>query len=171
MVAAGRAQSGQVGLGVALVFAAQRIREGHVFHQPLLGDVIQWQCGFAAQASHGIDHRAGYVVERLCAARAEVEDAALGRMVKEPEVDRHHIVDEHKVAHLAPLRVASVFAEELDLAFRVELVELVEGHTGHAALVLLARAVDVEIYESPRLGGYGQLWCVQNSVPHSRRMR
>ena len=69
-------------------------------------------------------------------------------MVEEPEVDRHHIVNEHKVAHLAALRVATVFAEELDLAFCVELVELVEGHTGHAALVLLAWAIDVEITEA-----------------------
>lgn len=40
VVAAGGAQGAQVGLGIALVFAAQGIGERHVFHQPLLGDVI-----------------------------------------------------------------------------------------------------------------------------------
>ena len=73
-------------------------------------------------------------------------------MVEEPEVDRHHIVDEDKVAHLAAGCIAAIRAEQLDPAFLEELVVLVKGHAGHAALVLLARAVDVEVAKADHLG-------------------
>jgi hypothetical protein len=72
-------------------------------------------------------------------------------MVEEPQVHRHHVVDEHEVARLLAGAVAAVLAEQLDLALLAELVELVEGDAGHAALVLLARAVDVEVAEARHL--------------------
>ena len=68
-------------------------------------------------------------------------------MVEEPQVHRDHIVNEHKVALLLARPVAAVLAEQPHLALLAELVVLVEGHAGHAALVLLARAVHVEIAE------------------------
>src|SRR5690606_18638529 len=53
--------------------------------------------------------------------------------------------DEDEVTLLPAGGVAAVLSEQLHLAFGPELVELVKRHAGHAALVLLARAVDVEV--------------------------
>src|SRR5665647_83520 len=72
-------------------------------------------------------------------------------MVQKPEVHCHYIVDEDKVAHLAAGAIAAVFAKEPDLALVLELAELVKRHAGHAALVLLARAIDVEVPEPGHL--------------------
>ena len=49
--------------------------------------------------------------------------------------------------------IAVVAAEQFDEAPFAVLVEMVEGHGGHAAFVLLARAVHVEIAEARRLRG------------------
>ena len=105
----------------------------------------------AVGGAQGVDHGAGHVVKGLGAARAEVEDAAFLGVVEVPQVDRHHVVHKHKVAHLRASCVAAVFTKQLNPALGPKLVELVVSHAGHAALVLLVRAVDVEIPKTHHL--------------------
>ena len=77
--------------------------------------------------------------------RAQIEQAAGLGMVKEPQVDRHHVVDEDEIAFLLASAIARVLAEQAHTPVLGELVELVKGDAGHAALVLLARAIDIEV--------------------------
>src|SRR5450759_3060784 len=74
-------------------------------------------------------------------------------MIEEPEIDRNHVVDKNEIAHLRPGSIATVIGEELDFPLRLELVELVKRDTGHAALVLLLRSIDVEVAKAHHLAG------------------
>ena len=98
------------------------------------------------------DHGPGHVVEGLAAPRAHVEDARLVRVVQEPEVHRHGVADMDEVAPLLTIAVAIRPLEQTHLAAFVDLVVEVKGHARHAALVLLPRAIDVEIAEAHHLG-------------------
>ena len=51
----------------------------------------------------------------------------------------------HKVAQLLTMGIAAVLSKELDLIFSHELVKLVIRHTGHTALVLFFRAINIEV--------------------------
>src|SRR5512140_1634108 len=150
VLATGGAQGGEVGLGKALVLAAQGIGEGDVLDQALLHGGAGGG-GLIRVRVQRIDDRHRDVIEWLSAPGSQVEDAGLLRMVEKPEVHRHHIVDEHEIALLFARPVAAVLAEQFHPAFGAELVELVERHAGHAALVLLARSVDVEVAETRHL--------------------
>ena len=75
MVTTAGTQVREVSLGVALVFATQGIREGHVLNQACLYGVRQVEDGIAFFHADGIDDRQCHIVERLCAAYAQVEDA------------------------------------------------------------------------------------------------
>ena len=74
-------------------------------------------------------------------------------MVVEPQVDRHHVVNEDKVAHLRARGIATVLTKQFYFAFCLELVVLVKRHAGHATLVLLARTINVEIAKTHHLHG------------------
>ena len=102
-------------------------------------------------AARAVDDRARHIVKGLRATRAQVEQATLARVVKKPKVDCNHIVYKYKVAHLFARSVAAVVRKQLDAALRLKLVELVEGHAGHAAFVLFARAVNIEIAKAHHL--------------------
>ena len=91
------------------------------------------------------DHGDRHVIERLGPPGAKIEDAGFLGVVEEPQIHGNHVIDKDEVAHLLADGVTTVLAKQLDLAFSAELVELVERHTGHAALVLLTRAVHVEV--------------------------
>jgi hypothetical protein len=155
MAAAGAAQARQVGLGEALVFADQRRGEVDVFDQAGGDRLGERERGLAACRTRRVDDRRGDVVERLGAAAAEIEDAARLGMGEEPEVDGDDVVDEDEVARLLAGAVAAVGAEEADPAFVAQLVEVMERDRRHAPLVLLVRAVDVEIPKAGDLGGGG----------------
>src|SRR5574343_1167620 len=151
----GGAQAGQVGLGEGLVLALERLGEGGIFKQALVAQFGQGQrclvfCpAFCLQAA--VDRSHGNIVEALRPAGTQIEDAGLFRMVEEEQVDLGDVADEHEVAHLAAVLVAVRTFEQLDLAFGTELVEVVEGDRGHPPLVVLARAIDVEVAETDDL--------------------
>src|SRR5574343_1899313 len=147
----GCAQVAQVGLGEGLVLALQGFGESGVFEQALAAEFRQRERRLVFGLAAAVDRRHGDIVEALRPPGAEVENPRLFRMVQEEEIDLGHIADEHEVAHLAAVFVAVRAFEQLHLAFSTELVEVVEGHRGHAPLVVLARAIDVEIAEADDL--------------------
>src|SRR5438270_13264340 len=70
---------------------------------------------------------------------------------KEPgkeHVDAGEIIDEDKVAALLAIGIATGALEHLDDAGLLELFGEVVQYAGHAALVLLARAIDIEITQT-----------------------
>src|SRR4030095_6004649 len=74
-----------------------------------------------------------------------------------------------EVTFLLARPVATVLAEQLDLAFGLELVELVEGHARHPTLVLLARAVDIEVSKADNLAalaGFCAAQVITQFAPH-----
>src|SRR5690606_26810982 len=81
----------------------------------------------------------------LAAAGADVEDAAAIRVVEKREIDRGDVLDRDEVAALLARAVAVAAVEQAHLAVALELVEVVERHGGHAPLVRLALAADVEL--------------------------
>ena len=99
----------------------------------------------------GVDGGDGDVVKRLGAAAAQIEDAGAFRVVQKVQVDLHHIFHRNKVAHLAAVGVAVVAFKQFHLAGLQVLVEVMKGHRGHAAFVLFARAVDVEVTKAHHL--------------------
>ena len=127
------AQRAHVDLGVALVAALEVLCEGDVLDLPAL-----------VVGVHGL----GHVVEALGAAGAAVEDAADLGVIQQPEVHGHHIVDVDKIALLAVGAVAIAAFEQAHSIARIELLLHVKRHAGHAALVLLAGAIDVEVTQA-----------------------
>lgn len=131
----------RVGFGVVLVLALEDFREVAV------GDLA-----FA----HGLDDGLRYFVVAVGVAGAAVVDAGRAVVLPEPEVDAHDVLDIDEVAALLAVfdRLAGDLApaaEEVCLARLVDLVvELVEDG-GHLALVVLLRAVDVEVLEADDL--------------------
>ena len=85
-----------------------------------------------------------HVIERLRASGAEVVDAG-NRAVPEVQVHLDDIVDMDEVALLRAVGVAMASFEQPNLAVGPELVEVMECHRRHAALVRFARAVHVEV--------------------------
>ena len=131
----------RVGLGVVLVLALEDFREVAV------GDLA-----FA----HGLDDGLRYFVVAVGVAGAAVVDAGRAVVLPEPEVDAHDVLDVDEVATLLAVfdglagNLAPA-AEQVCLARLVDLVvELVEDG-GHLALVVLLRAVDVEVLEADDL--------------------
>ena len=88
-----------------------------------------------------------HVIERLRVSGAQIEYARLFGMIEKPEIDRDNVVYENEITHLLAGTVSAVFSKQLDATLGPELVKLVVRDTGHAALVLLVRTVDVEIAE------------------------
>src|SRR5450759_4332814 len=78
-------------------------------------------------------------------------------MVKEPEVDCYHVVNKNEIAQLCAARVAAILAKQFDLSRSGELVELVKGDAGHAAFVLLARTIDIEVAKTHDLSALAGL--------------
>ena len=50
-----------------------------------------------------------------------------------------------KSRNWAPRRVTAVVTEKFDSSLQRKLIELMEGHAGHAPFVLLARTIDIEV--------------------------
>ena len=67
--------------------------------------------------------------------------------VEEVQVDLDHVLDRDEVALLHAVAVPGPAFEELHATVGAELVEVVERDRRHAALVRLARAVDIEVPE------------------------
>src|SRR6185369_911145 len=147
----GSAQAGQIALRECLVLALQRLGEGDVFQQALCPQFFERQRRLVPGLAATVDRRHRDIVEALCPAGAEVEDAGLLGMVEEKEIDLGDIADEDEIAHLPAVLVAMRTLEQLDLAVGLELVVVVESHRGHAALVGFARAIDVEVAEADDL--------------------
>ncbi|AJR07221.1 hypothetical protein H744_2c0485 [Photobacterium gaetbulicola Gung47] len=123
-------QLGQIGLGKGLVAAFEVVRERNLFN--LAFTVV-------------FDHRLGDFAERLGLAGPAVEDTG-HTVLPEPQVDLADIADKHKIT----LEVVRAF-EQFRIVALVDLVVEVERHRGHAAFVLLARAVDIEVAEPGNL--------------------
>ena len=105
----------------------------------------------------GIHGRVRHVVERLRPPGAEVENAVAIRVLQKPQVDGDHVVDKNKIARLLSGSIAAVLAEQLHFTGVAVLVEMMESDRGHAALVLLAGTVDVEVSKARHLrSGGGQ---------------
>ena len=98
MIAAGAAQLREIGLREALILALERVGEVDVLEQTLRDQVANRQRRLATQRPHGVHGGHGHVVERLGAAGAEVEDAALVGMLEEPQVHGDHVIHEDEVA-------------------------------------------------------------------------
>ena len=90
-------------------------------------------------------HGAGHVVEALRTPGTAVVDPRGVLAAEEVQVDRDHVVDVHEVAPLLAVAVARRTDEQLHLARVEKLIEGVKRHRGHAPLVRLVRAVDVEV--------------------------
>lgn len=141
LVVAGSEQVGRVGFREVLVFALEDFREVTV------GDFT-----FA----HGLDDGLSYFLVAVRMAGAAVVDAGRAVVFPEPEIDADDVFDVDEVAAL--LAVLDRFAgdlapaaEQVCLARLVDLVvELIEDG-GHLALVMLLRAVNVEVLEADDL--------------------
>src|SRR3989338_7766536 len=145
------AQRADVGLGVALVFAAQGFGERDVLDQALLLQLGETQRVLAFGTAQGVDGRRRHVVEALRLSGAEIEDSRFVRVIEKIHVHFDHIFHRHEVAHLPAIGVAVAAFEQLHLALGAILVEEVERDRGHAPLVLFARAVHVEIAQADDL--------------------
>ena len=75
MVAAGRAQGRQIRLGVALVFTNQRGGKVDVVDQAAMRGRFQRQPAFALLPAQRVDDGQCDIVERLCPAGPQVENA------------------------------------------------------------------------------------------------
>ena len=106
--------------------------------------------------AHGVHRGRGHVVEALGPPGAHVEDARDARVVEEEEVHAHDVLDRHEVAALLAGPVAGAPLEEPHAPVGDVLVEEVERDRRHAALVGLARAVDVEIAEARELQAHAR---------------
>src|SRR6185503_7233402 len=130
VVAAGGAECRHIRLGEALVTALEHLREGDVLDLALA--VV-------------LDDGLGDIVEGLGAAGAEVEDAGDLGMLPGPQVHGTDVVHVDEVPALLAVAVAVAALEQLALAGLEDLVVEVESSARHLALVLLARAVHVEV--------------------------
>ena len=119
------AQPGQIGLGIGLILALQSLRKRYVFDQALGDQFVQRQLTFALQTTTCIYGRRRHIVEALCLARSQDENARDVGIFQEPEVDAHEILNENEVALLTTIRVAMRSLEQFDLAVFAELVEVV----------------------------------------------
>ena len=72
-------------------------------------------------------------------------------MIEKVEINPGHIADVDEVALLFAMSVTVAAFKQLDLALGSKLVVVMEGDRGHASLVRLARAIDVEIAETDDL--------------------
>src|SRR3954470_13976107 len=144
-----RPQPRQVRLGEALVALLEAFGKRDVLDEAALRELARGVLG----ALHRVDRRGGELVEGLRAAGAAVEDARHLAMLEEPEVHVDHVVHVHEVAALLAVAVARRALEEQDLAGGGELVVGVESDRGHAALVRLVGAIDVEVAETGDLRG------------------
>ena len=141
LVVAGFLEMRAVGLRVVLVFALEH-----------LGEVAVSDLALA----HRGDDGARDLVVGMALARAAVVDAGRRAIFPEPEVDVHDVFDVDEVAALLAVGDGLAVngapaAEEVCLARLVDLVvELVEDGR-HLSLVVLLRAVDVEIAQTDDL--------------------
>ncbi len=127
---------GEVGFGEVLVFAFEGVGEVDVFDPP---------------AAEGLDGGGGHGVEGVGLACAAVEDAALGGVVPEEEVDVDDVLDVDEVAALLAVAVAVGAFEQPDDAALFQLVVEVVGDRGHAALMVFLRPEDVEVAQADDL--------------------
>src|SRR5574341_2180336 len=102
---------------------------------------------------HGVDDRGGEAVEGLRLSGAAIEYAGNVAPLEEPQVHRDDVVDVDEVAPLLAVPVAVGADEELHPTFGEQLPVGVVGDRCHAALVLLVRAVDVEVAQADDLRG------------------
>ena len=74
-------------------------------------------------------------------------------MLPEPEINSSHVLHKDEIPHLTAVRIAVAALEQLGILPGQHLIVKMEGHAGHAALVLLPGAVDIEVAQSDHLGG------------------
>ena len=94
-----------------------------------------------------IHRRHGHLVETLCPARTQVEDTRLLGVIEKEQIDLGHILDVDKITHLTAIGIAMRTCKQLHLALGSVLIEIMERDRCHAPLVLLARAINVEVAE------------------------
>ena len=136
-----------------MVFAFERIGKRNIAYQLFFHQFRQAQRALALGHAAGIHGGGGQIVKRLALACAQVENARLAGVVEKEKIHLHHIFHAHKITGLAAGGIAVVGAEQIHIAVFAILVEMVESHRSHAALVLLVRAVNVEIAETRHLRG------------------
>jgi len=130
-VTAGGAQFGEIGLSEALVTAFQVLWERNVlnFTFPVM-----------------FDYRFSYVLEWFGFAGTAVEDAGFVWVVHKPQYHFGDIFHVDEVTRLTAIREAVTTFEQFDVFTFQHLIVQVERHAGHAAFMLLTRAIDVEIF-------------------------
>ena len=146
-VATRGAQLREVGLGVGLVLALERLGEGDVLDFACGNGFFEAESGLTLGFAKRIDHGKRHVVEGLGAARTAVVDAGDG-LVEEVHEHVHDVVDVDEVAQLGAVVVAEATFEELHFTRATVLEVLVVGDARHAAFVLLVRAVHVEVAQA-----------------------
>jgi len=104
-----------------------------------------------------VDYRPGDLIEGLGPAGADVENAALLRVIEKPEVHVDHVADIDEIALLLAVRVAVDPFEQAGFFLLAHLAVEMKRGAAHRALVLFPRPVDVEITEARDRGpGLGQ---------------
>src|SRR6185437_8422290 len=74
----------QIRLGVALVFADQSLREGHVLDEPPRDLLLETEWRLPTKHPRCVDGRVSHIVERLRSAGADIENPAPLRISQEP---------------------------------------------------------------------------------------
>src|SRR5947207_11580815 len=146
-----RAKLRQIGLREALILADELRRKRRV-HDAALAHMVGVRSGgvpFATAAS--IDHRGRYVVERRRRTRADVVDARALAVINEIERRLDGVVDGNEIALLLSRSVPIRSFEQAHIALGTILFEKMQCDRCHPALVMLARAVDVEVAQADQL--------------------
>src|SRR3569833_2901516 len=144
----GSAQCVDVGLRIALVFAAQLLGKRDVLDQALLPHFSQRErreLFFRFGGAQGIDGGGCDIVEALRLTGAEVEDAGFVRVVEEKQIDLDHVFHRDAVAQLPAVRITVAAFEQLDLAFDTKQKKKEKNNQNQTANVRLTLAVNVEI--------------------------
>src|SRR3990167_1880474 len=139
------AQCRDVRLGETLVLALQGLGEIDVCNLTLFLQAFQVRGCFAGHLPKTVDYRRRHVIKGLRPAGADVEDSAFLRTIQEKQVHRRHVLHRDEIASLFAVTVSVATFEQLYLAGLAVLVEMMKCHRGHATLVLLAVAIDIEI--------------------------
>ena len=123
-------------LRIALVFAAQNIRERNVFQRA---------------AAEMLEHAFGKRVESMRMAGTAVVNAAQFRMIPEEEVYFYNVFYINKVTGLFAVAVAVDTFKQFNLALGFPLVVHLEYHGCHFAFVVFLRAVNVKVTQANKL--------------------
>jgi hypothetical protein len=160
MVDARGAQRAQVSLGVALVLAHQRFRERYVFDQAALDLLRQCQRRLAALGAAAIDVACATSLNGCARPVPRLNTPLQCGCARNHRFTATTSSTWMKSRACCPGCVAAIVAEQAHLAAVAILVEMMERYRRHPALVLLARAIDIEIAQSDHLARVVAPWVV-----------